>query len=407
VVSQAYDHVAWFRQRMQKHGLRPADIRGIHDIHRLPLTAQADLRDAYPFGTFALPMTQIVRLHVTGGSRGTPIVAAYSRHDLEVRTELIVRSLVSCGIRVGDIFQSACGHDLLADAAGLHRGAEKLGTTVVPLAGTDADQQIRALKDFGVSAICCAPSFFLHVLERAGKIGVEVRDLPLRSGIFLGEPWSEAVRQQIEELAGIKAYDMYGVAEILGLGVGVECCQQNGVHIFEDHFYPEIVDPATGLPLGDGCEGELVLTTLSREAMPLIRYRTGELTVLMAEPCPCGRTLRRIRRTGRPSDELVMIQGVPVFSAQIEAVLLAVEGRLPHYQIVLTQQSGVEQVELQVEVTPQVFSDRLGAMESLQDKLAHEIEQSLGISVPLRLVEPQTIQRRRGEVQRVVDKRSG
>ncbi len=404
-VRRAYEHVAWYRQRMQKQGLAPEDIRGVEDLFKLPFTTRAELGDAYPFGTLAVPLEQILRLHPSGAPTGKPIAAAYTRRDLDVWSELVVRSLACCGVERGDVVQNVSGYELFTDGPGLHYAGETLGATVVPIAGGDAARQITVMKDFGVSVICSTPSYFLHLVERAEKMGVDLRTLPLRIGAFVAEPWSDAMRRRIEESAGIRAFDLYGPAEIIGPGVGAECPHQSGLHLFEDHFYPEIVDPATGEPLADGREGELVLTALSREAMPLVRYRTRDLTAIEAEPCPCGRTLRRIRRVDRRGDEMFVLQGVNVFPAQIEAALLAVEGTLPHYQIVLTRDSGLDQAEVQVEVTPQVFSDRIGALESLQSKLASEVERTLGISVPVRLVEPQTIERSRGMARRVVDKR--
>jgi phenylacetate-CoA ligase len=313
--------------------------------------------------------------------------------------------MASCGIHQGDIVQNACGHELFADGLGLLRGAETLGATVIPVASSDADRQIAVLKDLGVSAICCTPSYFLYLAERADRLGVDLRELSLRAGVFVGEPWSEAMRQRIEESARIKAYDVYGLAEILGPGVGTECCHQSGMHILEDHFYPEIIDPASGEPVPDGEEGELVLTTLSKEAVPLIRYRTGNLTGIMAEPCPCGRTMRRMRRIDRRTDDMLVIQGVDVFPSQIESALLAVEGTLPHYQIVLSQDQGIDQVEVQIEVTREIFSDRVGAMENLQNKLADEIQRTLGIGVPVRLVEPHTFERGPDRATRILDRR--
>ena len=405
VVSQAYEHVSLYRQRMHKHGLTPAEIHGVDDIHKLPFTVKTDLADTYPFGMFAVPIQQIVRLHPPSGATGKPIVVAYTGRDLEVWTELLVRCLASCGINQGDVIQNACGYNLFTDGLGLHHAAESLGATVIPVSGGDTDHQIMVMKDFGVSAICSTPSYFLHLVERAAKIGVDLRELPLRAVALVAGPWSEAMRRRIEESAGIKAYDIYGLPEIIGPGIGAECSCQNGLHIFEDHFYPEIIDPDSGDPLPDEQEGELVLTSLSKEAMPMIRYRTPDLAAIIAEPCPCGRTVRRIRRIGRRSDEMFVVQGVTVFPSQIEAALLAVEGTLPDYQIVLEQEEGLDQVEVQIEVTPQVFSDQIGAMESLQSKLGDEIEHTLGIRLPVRLVEPHTIERNRDKATRVVDKR--
>ena len=405
VVARAYEHVSLYRQRMHKHGLTPAEVRGVEDIHKLPFTLKSDLADTYPLGMFAVPLQQVVRMHPPSGITGRPIVVAYTRRDLEVWTELLVRCLASCGIHQGDVIQNACGHDLFTDGLGLHYGAEALGATVIPISGGDTDHQIMVMKDFDVSAICSTPSYFLHLVERAEKIGVDLRELPLRAGAFVAGPWSEAMRRRIEESAGIKAYEVYGLSEIIGPGVGAECRHQNGLHVFEDHFYPEIVDPHSGDPLADGQEGELVLTALSKEAMPMVRYRTPDLAAILAEPCPCGRTMRRIRLIGRRSDEVFVIQGTGVFPSQIEAALLAVEGTLPPYQIVLTQEEGLDQVEVQIEVTPQIFSDQVGAMESLQSRLAEEIEQTLGARVPVRLVEPHSIERSPGKGKRIVDRR--
>jgi len=405
VVAQAYEHVPLFRQRMQKHGLTPADVRGVDDIHTLPFTSQGDLGDTYPLGMLAVPMQQVLRLHVAGGASGKPIVAAYTQRDLEVWAQVVIRSLVSCGIREGDVIYGACGYDLFLDGRGLDDAAATLKATVIPGCGGDAARQLMIIKDYGVSAICCTPNHFLCLIERAEKLDVDLRELPLRVGIFVAEPWSEALRQRIEASAGIKAYDVYGLAEIVGPSVGAECWHQDGVHIFEDHFFPEIVDPATGDPLPDGQEGELVLTMLSREAMPMIRYRTRDVTAILAEPCPCGRTMRRIRRVSRHREEMLVVRGVNVLPAEIEAALLAVAGTLPRYQIVLTQQQGGDQLEVQVEVTPQVFSDRVGALEALQSKLTREIEHRLGLGVAVRLVEPHSIDRGQGKAQRVVDQR--
>ena len=337
VVERAYEHVPVYHQRMQKRGLTPADIRGVDDLPRLPFTTESDLSDAYPFAMLAVPVGQIVRINPLAGTTGKPLVVAYTRRDLEMWTELMIRSLACCGIHHGDVLQNACVGELFADGLGLHQAAEALGATVIPVSG-DIDRQLMAMKDLGVSAVCSTPSQFLHLAERAEKLGVSLRELPLRAGIFLAELWNEATRRQIEDVAAIKAYDLYRLPDVIGPGVGAECIHQNGLHVFEDHLCPEIVDPVSGAVLPDGQEGELVLTTLSKEAMPLVRYRTRDCTALMTELCPCGRTLRRIRRIGRRSDNVFLIQGVHVFPAQIEAALRAVEGTLPHYQIVLTQE---------------------------------------------------------------------
>lgn len=406
VVSRVYDHVPLYRQRMQKHGLTPASVNSVEDLPKLPFTVQADLSDTYPRGMLAVPIQQVVRLHYASGTPGKPVVVAHTAGDVQVWTEAVVRCLAACGIHQGDVLQNACGYDLFADGLGLHYAAEALGATVIPVWSGDADRQIAALKDLNVSAVCSTPGYFLRLLERAAKIGVDLRELPLRAGVFVAETWSEETRRRIELSAGIKAYDLFGLSEIIGPGVAVECCHQDGLHVLEDHFYPEIVDPASGQPLSDGQEGELVLTTLSKEAMPLVRYRTRDITAIVAEPCPCGRTMRRIRRVGRHSEEMYAVQGVNVFPSQIEAALSAVEGALPEYQLLLTQVGGQDRADLQIEVTPQILSDRVSAMERLQGRYAQEIERALGISVSVRLVEPHAIHPTQGKVQRVIDKRN-
>jgi len=411
-VGRAFENVAPFRQRMNKAGLTPAAIHGIDDVHKLPLTNRSDLEDAYPFGMLAVPLQQVARLYSAGSAPGKPFVVAFTRRDVDAWTEVVVRALASCGFHQGDVIQNACGHELLADGQGLHDGAEALGAAVIPCSAGDFTRRIAILKDLGVSAVCSTASSFLQIVDRAEKVEFQLRELPLRIGAFVGEPWSETVRQRIEQSAGLKAFQVYGPTELIGPGVAAECFHQSGLHVFEDHFYPEIVDPESGEPSADGQEGELVLTALGRQAMPLIRYRTGEWAAMVAEPCPCGRTLRRIRRIGkgrRPKvglDDVVVIEGVSVAAAQIEAAILAVEGTLPPYQIVLSEQGGLDHLAVEIEVTPQVFSDRVGAMESLQARLAEEIGQTVGIHATVRLVEPRTIERSQGETKKVVDKRS-
>ena len=406
VVKRAYDHVALFRQRMEKRGLKPEDFHGLEEIARLPFYEKSDLRDTYPFGLFASPMQEIVRLHASSGTTGKPIVVAYTQEDVGVWTNAMVRSFAACGIHRGDIIQNAYGYGLFTGGLGAHYGAEALGATVIPISGGNTDRQINVMKDFGVTALCCTPSYMVHLIERGREMGVDIRQLPLRVGVFGAEPWSEGMRQHIEEMGGIQAFDIYGLSEITGPGVAIECSHHCGLHIFEDHFYPEIVDPETGQPLPEGAEGELVLTTLSKKAMPILRYRTHDITAILPEPCSCGRTLRRIRRIGRRSDDMMIIRGVNVFPSQIEAALLAVEGTLPHYQIVLSREKGLDQMEVQVEVTKEVFSDQIRALEALHTKLVHALENTLGIRVNVRLVEPHSIQRSEGKAKRVLDKRN-
>ncbi|NLF55085.1 MAG: phenylacetate--CoA ligase, partial [Thauera phenolivorans] len=296
-------------------------------------------------------------------------------------------------------------YGLFTGGLGAHYGAEGLGATVIPVSGGNTERQIMLLRDFGATAICCTPSFFVHLAEKAREMGIDLRTLPLRVGVFGAEPWSDGMRERIETENGIEAFDIYGLSEITGPGVAAECSEHDGLHVFEDHFYPEIIDAETGLPLPDGEEGELVLTTLSKRAMPMIRYRTRDITAILPEPCACGRTLRRIRRIARRDDDMFIIRGVNVFPSQVESALLEVEGTLPHYQIVLSRQAGLDQMTVEVEVTPEVFSDKVRALEALRGRIAHAIEHTIGIRVGLRLVGPQSIPRSEGKAKRLIDRR--
>ncbi|QOY90627.1 phenylacetate--CoA ligase family protein [Paludibaculum fermentans] len=405
IVARAFDRVPLFRSRMSDRDLTPDSITSLADISLLPFTTKTDLRDTYPFGLFASPMEEIVRLHASSGTTGKPIVVAYTQQDVDVWTSVMMRSFAACGLHHGDIIQNAYGYGLFTGGLGAHYGAEGLGATVIPISGGNTDRQIMVMKDFGVTAICCTPSYFLHMIERAAEMDIDIRDLPLRVGVFGAEPWTPSMRKRIETLSGIRAIDIYGLSEIIGPGVAIECPEQNGLHIFEDHFYPEIIDPETGAVLPEGEEGELVLTTLSKHAMPMIRYRTRDITALLPGRCPCGRSLRRMRRIGRRSDDMLIIRGVNVFPSQVEAALLDVEGTLPHYQIVLTRMHGLDQMEVLVEVTPETFSDKIGALEELSTKIADALEHVLGLRVQVRLVEPHTIQRSEGKAKRVLDRR--
>jgi len=405
MVQRAYDHVPLFRQRMEERSLTPPDLRTLDDVTRLPFTVKTDLRDTYPFGLFASPMKDIVRLHASTGTTGKPIVVAYTQEDINVWANVMVRSFAACGVHAGDVIQNAYGYGLFTGGLGAHYGAEALGATVIPISGGNTQRQLMVMKDFGATAICCTPSYFLHLIDQASELGVNLKELPLRTGIFGAEPWTESMRRRIEADSGLKAYDIYGLSEIIGPGVAMECQCQAGPHIFEDWFYPEIIDVKTAKPLADGEEGELVLTTLGKQAMPMIRYRTRDITTLTSEKCECGRTLRRIKRISRRSDDMFIIRGVNVYPSQIETALLKVEGTLPHYQIILTREKGLDEIEVQVEVTREVFGDTVGALEQVQQNLSRSIETSLGLRAKVRLVQPQTIQRSEGKAKRVIDQR--
>ena len=405
VVARTWHNVVLLRERMQARGLTPDAIGSIDDIATLPFTVKADLRDTYPFGLFASPMDEVVRLHASSGTTGKPIVVAYTQEDVAVWTEAMARTFAACGLHRGDIVQNAFGYGLFTGGMGTHYGAEALGATVIPVSGGNTDRQIMLMRDFGVTAVCATPSFFVHLVEKAGEMGVDLKALPLRTGVFGAEPWTDGMRERIQADTGIEAFDIYGLSEITGPGVATECACHDGLHVFEDHFFPEIIDPETGAPLPDGEDGELVLTTLSKRAMPMIRYRTRDITAILTEPCACGRTLRRIRRISRRSDDMIIIRGVNVFPSQVEAALLEIEGTVPHYQIILSRSHGLDQMTVEVEVTPEVFSDTVRDMEALRARIAHAIEHVLGIRVGLRLVGPHSIARSEGKARRVIDKR--
>jgi phenylacetate-CoA ligase len=403
-VTLAYTRVEHFRRRMEALGLTPKDVETTRDLARLPFTVKTDLRDTYPFGLFACPMEEVVRVHASSGTTGRPIVVAYTQADIEVWREVMVRSFACFGVHRGDVIQNAYGYGLFTGGLGVHYGGEAMGATVIPISGGNTERQVMVMQDFGATVICCTPSYFLHLVERAQQEKIDFSKL--RVGVFGAEPWSEAMRQRIQEDTGIRGYDIYGLSEIIGPGVGAECVHQAGLHLFEDHFFPEIIDPATGQVLPDGAEGELVLTTLSKQAMPMIRYRTRDVTTLLAEPCACGRTLRRIKRIERRSDDMFIIRGVNVFPSQVETALLRVEGTLPHYAIVLTRDKGLDDIEVQVEVTSAVFSDKMRALETLHRNLGQALEQVLGIRAKVTLVEPRSLARSEGKAKRVIDKRT-
>ncbi|MCY2926659.1 MAG: phenylacetate--CoA ligase [Planctomycetota bacterium] len=406
IVSRAYEHVELFRGRMGERGLTPGALQRLEDVACLPFSVKTDLRDTYPFGLFASPMSEVVRLHASSGTTGKPIVVGYTRDDIRVWSEVMMRTFASCGLHANDIIQNAYGYGLFTGGLGAHYGAEALGATVIPISGGNTDRQVMVLKDFGVTAICCTPSYLAHLLERAVEMGVDVPSLPIRAAILGAEPWTDELGRKLEALGGLKTYDIYGLSEIIGPGVASQCSAQAGLHVFEDHFYPEIIDPVTLTPLPDGQEGELVLTTLSKQAMPMIRYRTRDITSILTEPCPCGRTIRRIRRISRRSDDMLILRGVNVFPSQIETALMAVEGTLPHYQIVLTREKGLDQMEIQVEITADLFSDKVSEVEALQHRLGHSVENITGLRAAITLVEPHTIARSEGKAKRVIDKRT-
>jgi phenylacetate-CoA ligase len=405
-VQRCHDRVPLFRRRMEARGLTPADIGSLEDVARLPFTQKTDLRDTYPYGLFAEPMQSVVRLHASSGTTGKPIVVGYTQADLEVWSSVMLRSFVAAGVHAGDVVQNAYGYGLFTGGLGAHYGAERLGATVIPISGGNTERQIMVMRDFGVTALCCTPSYFVHLIERIQAAGLRFEELGLRTGIFGAEPWSEPMREFIQRESGIRAHDIYGLSEIIGPGVGIECAEQCGLHIFEDHFLIEIVDPETGEVRPEGEEGELTITTLTKQAFPMIRYRTHDLTAIMPGRCGCGRTLRRIRRIRSRSDDMMIIRGVNVYPSQIEAALLSVEGTVPHYRIVLTRAGGLDQMDVEVEINRAQFGDRIRELETLRARLAHAIEHTVGLRVPVHLVEPHAIARSEGKAKRVWDRRN-
>ena len=405
VVQSSYENVPLTRQRMDELGLKPKHITSLADTANLPFMQKSDLRDTYPYGLFARPMKEIVRLHASSGTTGKPIVVGYTRDDMKVWTSVMARTFCAAGLNEHDVIQNAFGYGLFTGGLGAHYGAEAVGATVIPISGGNTERQIMVMQDFGVTAICSTPSYFLHLIESVEATGTGFKNLKLRVGVFGAEPWTDGMRAHIEERAHIKAYDIYGLTEIIGPGVATECARQSGLHVFEDHFLMEIVDPETNQVLPDGEEGELVLTTLSKQATPMIRYRTHDITAILPGRCPCGRSIRRIRRISHRSDDMMIIRGVNVFPSQIEAALLKVEKSLPHYQIVLSRKEGLDQIEVQVEVTGDMFRDRVSALEQLQKKFSHAIEHVVGLRANVRLVEPQSIARSQGKAKRVIDQR--
>ncbi len=405
-VLEAYEKVPFFRAKMEALKVLPDDIQKIEDIAKLPFSVKKDLRDTYPFGLFSEPMNRVVRVHASSGTTGKPIVVGYNQRDIDVWKEVVVRGLVSAGLGPDDVIQVSYGYGLFTGGLGLHYGAEALGATVVPASGGNTYRQIMLMKDFGVTAVCCTPSYFIHLIDKAQSMDVDMKTLSLRFGIFGAEPWTQEMRRYIEANTAIKALDIYGLSEIVGPGVAMECAEQDGSHIFEDHFYPEIIDPETGEVLPDGEEGELVLTTLSKEAMPMIRYRTRDITSLNPERCSCGRTLRRIRRITSRSDDMFIIRGVNVYPSQIETALLSIEGTLPHYQIILRREDNLDTLEVQVEINAQLASDTVSGITALERRIAKNLEQIVGIHAIIKLVQPETLQRSEGKIQRVSDLRN-
>jgi len=390
---------------MQKMGLLPADIKGLEDLHRLPFTTKQDLRDNYPFGLFAVPMSEIVRVHASSGTTGQPTVVGYTRRDIGIWAEVVARTLACSGAGRDDVVQISYGYGLFTGGLGIHYGTEKLGATVIPISGGNTAKQIQLMRDFGSTVIACTPSYALYLAEALEDMDVNVKELKLRVGIFGAEPWTENMRKEIEEKLNIRAIDIYGLSEVIGPGVSTECEKQAGLHIFEDHFFPEIIDPESGDVLPPGSHGELVFTTLTKEGLPLLRYRTRDLTHLNYQTCECGRTMVRMAKCTGRSDDMLIIRGVNIFPSQIESVLLEMSETKPHYLLIVDRVNNLDILQVLVEVDNHFFSDEIRKLESLTQRIKNSLESTLGISVQVKLVEPKTIERSQGKAKRVIDKR--
>lgn len=406
VVERVYENVPFYKRSFAEAGIKPEDVRSLEDLRRLPFTLKQDMRDSYPYGLFAAPMEEIVRIHASSGTTGKPTVVGYTKKDIDTWTKLMARSFVTAGVHKGDIIHNAYGYGLFTGGLGAHYGAECLGASVIPMSGGNTKRQIMIMKDFGSTVLTCTPSYSLYMAEAAKEEGIDFRSLQLRVGIFGAEPWSESMRNEIEAKLNLTAIDIYGLSEIMGPGVAIECVEaKSGLHIWEDHFIAEIIDPATCKPVPDGEKGELVITTITKEGIPLIRYRTRDITSITREPCSCGRTHARIARMSGRSDDMLIIRGVNVFPSQIEAILMEIEGVEPHYLLIIDRKDNLDNLEIQVEVDEALFSDEIKHLQALASLIEKEIKELLGVSSKVRLVEPKTIARSEGKAKRVIDKR--
>jgi len=405
-IDRIYANVPFYRKKFEENGITPNDIQSLEDLKRIPFTTKEDLRDNYPFGMFAVPMDNVVRIHASTGTTGKPTVVGYTARDINTWAELMARSLAAGGATREDIIHNAYGYGLFTGGLGIHYGAEKLGASVIPVSGGNTKRQIVIMKDFGPTILTATPSYALHLGEVADEMGISFRDFKFKFGIFGAEPWSEKMREEIEKKLNLTAVDIYGLSEVIGPGVSIECYEaKNGLHIFEDHFIPEIINPATGEVLPYGETGELVFTTITKEAFPVIRYRTRDITSLNPEPCICGRTHVRMNKVSGRTDDMLIIRGVNVFPSQIESVLMEMDDVEPYYQLVVDREGKLDKLTVMVEVGDQIFSDEVKHLQNLESKIAKSIKEYLGVSAKVKLVEPKTIARSQGKAVRVIDNR--
>ena len=407
LVAKLYNRVDFYRKKMDAAGVKPSDINTLEDISKLPFTTKDDLRETYPYGLLAADESDIVEIHTSSGTTGTPVVDAYTRNDMEIWSEVMARCLMMAGAEKGDVVQNGYGYGMFTGGLGVHYGAHAIGCNTIPIGGGNTERQLQLMRDFGSTILTCTPSYSLYMAEVAKEMGIDFSELKLKSGIFGAEPWSDNMRREIEEKLSLKAYDIYGLTEIIGPGVSCECEAQNGLHINEDHFYPEIINPETGDVLPDGEKGELVFTTLTKTGTPLLRYRTRDITWLERGECSCGRNLVRMHRLLGRTDDMMIIRGVNVFPSQIENILMDIEETQPHYQIVIDRgDKHLDDVELRVEVEPKFFSDETKELERISRKIAEAMKNKLGVNLRIKLVEPKSIERSMGKAKRVIDKRT-
>jgi phenylacetate-CoA ligase len=405
VVDHIYRQVPFYRGRMQQEGLLPQDIATLADIGKLPFMTKQDMRDNYPYGLFAVPPSEIVRIHASSGTTGKATVVGYTKRDLGMWSEVMARSLTAAGVTKQSFVQISYGYGLFTGGLGLHYGAELVGASVIPVSSGNTARQISLMRDFGTTALACTPSYALHIAETMRELGIDPKDTALKVGILGAEPWSDKMRREIETQLNIKTTDIYGLSEIIGPGVACECHEQQGLHINEDHFYPEIIDPETGQVLADGQKGELVLTTITKEGMPMIRYRTRDLTVLNRSTCGCGRKLVRMSKVLGRSDDMLIIRGVNVFPSQIESVLLGLGETSPHYQLIVDRQGHLDTLTVMVEISETMFSDEVRRLEMLERKIQTELASVLKVTAKVRLVAAKTLERSEGKAKRVIDNR--
>ncbi|WP_075859394.1 phenylacetate--CoA ligase family protein [Carboxydothermus pertinax] len=404
-VKRAYEKVPFYREKLEKSGIYPEKIKTLKDVRYLPVTTKDDLRDNYPFGLFAEPKKNLVRLHASSGTTGRPTVVGYTRGDLEVWAEVVARIVTMAGVTAEDTAQIAFGYGLFTGAFGLHYGLEKVGALVVPISVGNSRRQIQLMRDFGTTALICTPSYSLHLAEIARELGIEPRSLGLKWGLFGSEPWTEEMRGEIEKQWGIIATDNYGLSEVIGPGVSGECQERQGLHINEDHFLVEVVDPVTLEPKEPGEEGELIITPLTKEALPLLRYRTRDISKINPEPCRCGRTTARMQRIKGRTDDMLIIRGVNVFPSQIESVLMEIEGTAPHYQLIISKRGYLDELEVQVEIEEKFFTGKFSDLERLTRTIEERLASTLQITAKVKLLEPRSLERSEGKAKRVVDLR--